>query len=82
MNDYVLTFDSTHAALSAQKALAQAEVSCFTIPTPRAISAGCGIALKIQGESVEAVRSLISRTETRAHWVYLQKNREEFERVL
>lgn len=82
MNDYVLTFDSTHAALSAQKALVQAEVSCFTIPTPRAISAGCGIALKLQRETAEAVQSLVARTGASPHGVYLQKNREEFERIL
>ena len=42
---YLLAFDSTHAALAAQKALAG--YSPQVIPTPREISAGCGMALRL-----------------------------------
>ena len=39
---YILAFDSTHAALSAQRRL-QGRVAASVMPTLRAIQAGCGI---------------------------------------
>lgn len=52
---YVLAFESTHAAMAASKALADAGVAFYTIPTPRAISAGCGMALKFDAQDPGAV---------------------------
>ena len=50
MAKYVIAFDSTHAALAASKALSDAGEHFLTIPVPRAISAGCGIALSFETE--------------------------------
>ena len=47
---YVITFQSTHAAMAASHALKVQDVIHYTIPTPREISAGCGIALRFLGE--------------------------------
>ena len=41
---YVLAFESTHAAMAADKAFAGSGAAL--IPTPRAISAGCGMSLR------------------------------------
>lgn len=46
---YVLAFESTHAAMAADRAFA-AEGDAALIPTPRAISAGCGMSLKFAAE--------------------------------
>lgn len=46
---YVLAFDSTHAALAADKAFKN--TGALLIPTPRAISAGCGMSLKFSAET-------------------------------
>ena len=43
---FVLAFDSTHAAMAAQAAFKAAGASFALIPTPREISAGCGMSLK------------------------------------
>ena len=43
---YVLAFESTHAAMAAASALDEAHVRYALIPTPRSISAGCGMALR------------------------------------
>lgn len=59
MPDFVLAFDSTHAALSAQKAFQVSGVRCLTIPTPRAISAGCGIALKFSADSAKQATAYV-----------------------
>lgn len=46
---FVLAFDSTHAAMAADKAFAG--MGAALIPTPRAITAGCGMSLKFSAES-------------------------------
>lgn len=43
---YVITFQSTHAAMAASKQLNDMKVTHYTIPTPREIRAGCGMALR------------------------------------
>jgi len=43
MQRYIITFDSTHAAMASHVALA--EQAHTLIPVPREISAGCGMAL-------------------------------------
>ena len=47
---FVLAFDSTHAAMAAQAAFKAAGASFSLIPTPREISAGCGMSLKFKAE--------------------------------
>ena len=44
--DCVLAFESTHAAMAANKALAASAPPFAVIPTPRAVSAGCGMSLR------------------------------------
>lgn len=43
---YLITFESTHAAISTEKLLKPAEVSIM--PVPRFISASCGISVRIR----------------------------------
>ena len=44
---YMLSFDSTHAAMRAEQYL-KAKISVCAMPTLRAVSAGCGISLRIE----------------------------------
>lgn len=44
---YILTFDNTHAAIFAEKALLQAGYPVGVMPVPSGIRAGCGIALRV-----------------------------------
>ena len=48
MPRYLLAFESTHAAMAANKALAAAAPA--VIPTPRAITASCGMTLRFEAE--------------------------------
>ncbi len=59
MSIYVITFESTHAAMAAGKALQQSGLSYQTIPVPSAISAGCGIAQRFETDDPASVLSVI-----------------------
>ena len=61
---FVLAFDSTHAAMAAQAAFKAAGASFALIPTPREISAGCGMSLKFKAEGAAEVQAFVADTVT------------------
>ena len=56
---YVIAFESTHAAMAAGRALAKAGIEHLTIPVPREISAGCGMALRFEASDGEAASAAL-----------------------
>ena len=57
MNEYyLLTFESTHAAISTEKLLKPAGVTIM--PVPRFISASCGISVRIKPEMREKAEEI------------------------
>ncbi len=52
----VVTFPSTQCALLGEKHLVGVEVELVVIPTPREISASCGLALKLFCRNLENVK--------------------------
>lgn len=61
---FVLAFDSTHAAMAAQVAFKAAGRSFALIPTPREISAGCGMSLRFKAPSVVQAQAFVAETVT------------------
>ena len=57
---FVLAFESTHAAMAAQTAFSQTGRPFALIPTPREISAGCGMSLKFKAENAAAAKEFVS----------------------
>ncbi len=55
---YIITFESTHLAISTEKFLL-AQVSVEMVPTPREISASCGLSLKISLTHIEQVKAIL-----------------------
>jgi hypothetical protein len=53
---YLLTFESTHAAISTEKLLKPAEVTIM--PVPRFISASCGISVRIRPDKKECAEEI------------------------
>ncbi len=79
MARYVIAFDSTHAALAVSKALTDAKEHTLTIPLPRAISAGCGIALAFEADEPASVLHVVRSSGVASRGVlYLEEDREIF----
>ena len=53
---YLITFESTHAAISTEKLLKPAEVTIM--PVPRFISASCGISVRIRPDKREQAEAI------------------------
>ncbi len=54
---YVIAFESTHAALAAASALEAR--GARMMPTPRAISAGCGMSLRFDASTDDAAHAFV-----------------------
>ena len=61
MNTYVIAFESTHAAMATERALA-AHAKTTMLPVPKAISAGCGMALKYDAADDAAALAVAQRS--------------------
>ncbi len=55
----LIAFRSTHHALAAEKTLQGAKIDHIIIPTPKEISASCGLALKINLEECQQIIMLL-----------------------
>ncbi len=65
----VLAFESTHAAMAAQKILG--ELKPYVIPTPKVITANCGMSLRMGDAEAEKAREILSShpdIEARCAW--------------
>lgn len=74
---YALAFDSTHMAVAAEKYLS-ARIAVSVMPTPRKITASCGISLRIELENGERLKELLKANDElfRESHLYLVKNNE------
>ena len=74
---YALAFDSTHMAVAAEKYLS-ARIAVSVMPTPRKITASCGISLRVEIEDGERLKELLKANDElfRESHLYLVKNNE------
>ncbi len=56
LNDYILTFESTHNALATEKILKKKDIEVELIPTPREISAECGFTLILEKMDLQTIK--------------------------
>ncbi|WP_101773888.1 DUF3343 domain-containing protein [Peptostreptococcus faecalis] len=61
MNDfYLISFNSTHHAIRTEKLLKEAGLKFLTLPTPREITASCGLSIKFEYEEIDKVNAIMS----------------------
>ncbi len=58
MDYYVLAFASTHYAITAQSLLG-GQIAYQVMPTPRAISSGCGISIRLEPAFLEQALAVL-----------------------
>ncbi len=60
---FVVVFESTHFALGAEKILQEKGYSYDIIPTPREITASCGLSIRFDQHLLEEMKNLVSLKE-------------------
>ncbi len=66
----LITFSTTHNALRAEKVLNQEGIPILVVPTPREVSAGCGLAIRFLCEDFQAVKEKLNRNDIFVKSVY------------
>jgi len=62
MSDHcIITFESVHFVMKAEKVLKEYGIDVVLVPTPREISSDCGIALEVLKENQEIIRNIFSK---------------------
>lgn len=65
MNDtsiYVIVFESTHFAIAAEKRLKELNFTFEIIPTPREITASCGLSIRFLFHQLEAIKGQLEES--------------------
>lgn len=72
---YVIAFDSTHYAIQGEKTLKETDIDVKVIPTPREITASCGLSIRFNPEHYEKVKSVLDEASLSIRGIYkLVKN--------
>lgn len=56
----LIIFPTTHKALHAEKVLGQGQVPFLVVPTPREISAGCGLAVRFYCDDYQRIIEILN----------------------
>lgn len=61
IDNYVISFNSTHHAIKSEKRLKEELIELRMIPTPREITASCGLSIKFNGTDIEKVSNIMKQ---------------------
>ena len=71
MNEmYIVSFNSTSYAIRLDKLLNEASVKATTLPTPREITASCGISIRFLYEDIESVKNILTQNNIECKGIY------------
>lgn len=62
-NFYVISFDSTHHAIKAEKLFKEHNLNIRMMPTPREITASCGLSIRFEAADLGEVEDIIKNEE-------------------
>lgn len=70
MSSRIVTFESVHGALKAEKAIRQAGLTADAISVPRRLSSDCGIALRFGASDEKAVTEELGKQDIAYRGIY------------
>ncbi|RDY23442.1 DUF3343 domain-containing protein [Romboutsia maritimum] len=56
---FIVSFNSTHHAIRSDKLFNENNIKSTTLPTPREITASCGISIRFLYENINEVKSIL-----------------------
>ena len=66
----VITFDSIHRVMKAERILNEEHISLTLLPTPRHISSDCGMVVQVQCEELERVQKILCESNLEIEGIY------------
>ncbi len=77
----LITFVSTHHALKAEKLVAGAGLDFDIIPTPRAITASCGLSLELREEQLSVAVRLFADNQVKSEALYRRMAKDQYQKL-
>ncbi|OHW61619.1 hypothetical protein EUAN_19340 [Andreesenia angusta] len=59
VDNFVISFNSTHHAIKSEKRLKEEGIELRMIPTPREITASCGLSVKFEEKDLDKVKGIM-----------------------
>lgn len=69
---YILTFENTHGAITAENILKGENIKIEIMPTPTNITKSCGISIKLSDEYIEKVKLMATGGKIRIKNAYVK----------
>lgn len=73
----VLTFDSTHFALSGEKKIKESGIAVQLIPTPRSVSSRCGFSLQLSDIDLDIILDVLLNKKINYNDIYSKTLKDE-----
>lgn len=67
----LIAFESTHHAIKGEKLLLNENIKVRTIPTPRDITASCGLSIKFSEEKLNEVIKIMEESKLKLKGIYM-----------
>jgi hypothetical protein len=78
MNEmYIVSFNSTHHAIRSDKLFEQNSITSTTLPTPREITASCGISIRFLYKDIEDIKKILETNSIEYKGIYNIKKLED-----
>lgn len=77
----LVTFVSTHHALKAEKLVAGEGLDFDIIPTPRAITASCGLSLELREHDLPRIIRLFVDHQVKSEAIYRRLGKDHYEKM-
>ncbi len=86
MNEmYIVSFNSTHHAIRTDKMLSESGVTSTTLPTPREITASCGISIRFLYNDIDKVSQILKENNVEFKGIFkitrLEDGRKEVSKI-
>ena len=80
---YIISFNSTHHSIKADKVLEEKNIKHTTLPTPREISASCGISIRFLEEDLYTIKEILRELDYSGvyHIKVLEGNKKEAKKI-
>lgn len=72
MKLFIMVFNNTHEAMAGEKAMQENNINAIVMPTPTYITKSCGICLRFDENSINAVDNLIDEEKIKFKNIYFK----------
>lgn len=67
---HIVSFSSTHHAIRSDKLFGENSIKSITLPTPREITASCGISIRFQYEDMDKILEILEANNVEYKGIY------------